>query len=215
MSVNTHKSWHIHREVNREKVRRLQDELSAAKDRSAKGLEVILSGESATTNELLEQVYKLGEPPLPEPIASADISSPVPTAVIPLNDELSRFDPLVYPIEPDISTEKLAMRKPYQGSTAKEGLSSVSDGQSVPSTTAGELLHQETHRMQDDIRKKFYGSALHSNRSFRRRREEDLIHFMPHNVHVGKHTAVIRKGFAKETRPWPMTRVPPRGQLGK
>lgn len=69
--------------------------------------------------------------------------------------------------------------------------------------------------MQDDIRKKFYGSALHSNRSFRRRREEDLIHFMPHNVHVGKHTAVIRKGFAKETRPWPMTRVPPRGQLGK
>lgn len=120
MSVNTHKSWHIHREVNREKVRRLQDELSAAKDRSAKGLEVILSGESATTNELLEQVYKLGEPPLPEPIASADISSPVPTAVIPLNDELSRFDPLVYPIEPDISTEKLAMRKPYQGSTAKK-----------------------------------------------------------------------------------------------
>ncbi|EFO64370.1 Hypothetical protein GLP15_5047 [Giardia lamblia P15] len=215
MSVNTHKSWHIHREINKEKVRRLQDELSAAKDRSAKDLETILNGESVTINELLEQVYKLGEPPLPEPITSADVNFPGPTVTIPLNDELSRFDPLVYPIEPDVPTEESLIRRPHQGRTVAGRLSNVSDDQSVPSTTASKSVHQEEHRMQGDTRKKFYGSTLSFSRNFRRCRKGDSAHPMSYNVHATKHATATHRDLSKETRSWPVTRISSQGQPEK
>lgn len=201
MSTNTHKSWHVHREVNREKARRLQDELNAAKDRSAKGLDDVLSGETVSTTELLKQIHKLGDSSPLDSTISNSINPPVPAAAAAaLNDELSRFDPLLYPIEPDLPAEEPPLKKHYQNHIKREGLFNTHNDKSTISTAANRPDGQRKRRTQDGLVKKFCGSLPHPGHEFGRDGQRCPTHSASHNTHSTKHAAIACKSSLERTR---------------
>lgn len=194
MSTNTHKSWHIHKEVNREKTRCLQDEFNAAKDKSAKGLEDVLSGKDISTNELLAQIHKLGDPSPLDSAISNSINIPAPVVATTVNDELSRFDPLLYPIELDVSSEEPPLKKQYQSPIKKEGSFNTQDDKSTVSTAPNRTSGQRDYRMQGSLIKEFCRSLPHSCHEFRRGRKGGSTYSTPYNTYTTKHATVARKG---------------------
>ena len=200
MSVNTHKSWHIHREVNKERIRRLQDELKTAKDKSAKGLEEILNGEHLTTSELLGQIHKLGEPSPLDPVVSNSNNVPIPITTIAPNDELSRFDPLIYPIELDVPAEEPTLKKQHQNCIGKERSSNTSNDQNTVSAATNRPVGQANCGTQDGLIKELRGSLSHSSHDFRRDSKRGPAHSASHLTHLDKHAAVTHESSSKKAK---------------